>query len=187
MIVALPPASITLSSIPRYKTPLASAVSTLRLMCVQLASLAYAIFLTCRIDEGATHVMSSDTSSFPKVLLCVICSRVAHVSHDRNISPLRTSSSSQKSCVVAMTQQAHSVGETFRKATRTSVTRLAAIRMPCLNHPLLAPPSAELAAPPEHRESAAEPGLAGVAKPSVDGSSSRNIVPYRLKVQNRFF
>lgn len=184
MIVALPPASITLSSIPRYKTQLASAVSTLRLMCVQLASLAYAIFLTCRIDEGATHVMSSDTSSFPKVLLCVICSRVAHVSHDRNISPLRTTSSSQKSCGVAMTQQAHSVGETFRKATRTSVTRLAAIRMPCLNHPLLAPPSA---APPEHRESAAEPGLAGVAKPSVDGSSSRNIVPFRLKVQNRFF
>ena len=87
VIVALPPASITLSSIPRYKTQLASAVSTLRLMCVQLASLAYAIFLTCRIDQGATHVMSSDTSSLPKVLLCVICSRVAHVSHDRSTSP----------------------------------------------------------------------------------------------------
>jgi hypothetical protein len=69
VIVALPPASITLSSIPRYKSQLASTVSTLRLKCVQLALLAYAIFHTCRIDQGATHVMSSDTSSLPKLFL----------------------------------------------------------------------------------------------------------------------
>jgi len=61
------------------------------------------------------------------------------------------------------------VGETVI-ATRTSATRstvLAAIRMPGLNHLLLPPQSA---APPEHRESAAEPGLAGGAMSSVDGS-----------------
>lgn len=89
VIVALPP-GITLSSIFSYKTQLASAVqeSTLRLMCVLLASLADSIFHTCRIDQGATHVMSSDMSSLPKMLLCIICSRGTHVSHRSKHQPV---------------------------------------------------------------------------------------------------